>query len=244
VDLSQSEQPVCLLTGASGALGTAFVARFSDRFQIAGVHWQREIAADTQDAWTVDPLMPTRPVDRAIFAIRSDLLRPGQIERVVELTLAHFGRIDVVVNAAGMAFWGPLLSSPGLVEHASDQFEVNALVPLRLIAAVADQCWRSRADENRRRNRSIVNVSSTAGVWVYAGRGQSVYSASKSALNTMSMHLADELATIGIRVNVLAPDSFPDPVPTDAVADGIAHLVDGAGTGQILVIDTAGERLI
>jgi len=242
------DRPVCLLTGASGTLGEAFCRRYSEQFRIVGVHRSRDLSVDNQDSWTVDPLAPAgrhtgadRPAE-GVFAVRADLAEPEAIDRVVELALARFGRIDSVVNAAGMALWGPVLTSPQVVDMAAEQLMLNTLVPLRLVRGVAQRFWRNRAGENRAGNRCVVNVSSAAGLWVYPGRGQSVYSASKSALNTMSMHLADELSPIGIRVNVLAPESFPDPVPALAVVEALADLITGDDTGQIVLVDQAGAR--
>ncbi len=54
-----------------------------------------------------------------------------------------------------------------------------------------------------------MNISSTAGIYIYPGHGQSIYSASKAALNYLSMHMGDEFSSIGVRVNALAPTSFP-----------------------------------
>jgi len=246
VDLSN--QPVCLLTGASGTLGTALCARMTSSHRIAGVHLDREIRADTQHAWAVDPLAeptdPHKPPDHAVFAIRADLRERADVDRVVELTLARFGHIDVVINAAGLAVWGEVLASQDLVARAHEQLTVNVLAPLWMVAAIVDRSWRHQPNENRRRNRSVVNVSSTAGVWVHRGRGQSVYAASKSAQNTLSLHLADELATIGVRVNSVAPDSFPEAVPTELVASAIAQLADARESGQLIVVDRTGINAI
>ena len=242
------DRPVCLLTGASGTLGEAFCRGYAEQFRIVGVHRSRVLSVDNQDSWTVDPLAASGPLaetdrlGRGVFAIRADLAEPEAVDRVVELALARFGRIDSVVNAAGMALWGPVLTSPHVVDRAAEQFAVNTLVPLRLVQAVVQRFWRDRAGENRASNRCVVNVSSAAGLWVYQGRGQSVYSASKSALNTLSMHLADELRPIGIRVNVLAPDSFPDPVPVLAVIEALSELISGDATGQIVLVDQAGAQ--
>jgi NAD(P)-dependent dehydrogenase (short-subunit alcohol dehydrogenase family) len=167
--------------------------------------------------------------------IAADLTHPGAVERVVETTLAEFGRIDLLVNAAGIAVWGEILGWH-VVESALEQVSLNALVPLQLAAEVANQFWADQPDENRKFNRNIVNVSSSAGVYVYPDRGQSVYAASKAALNHVTCHMAYEFAAIGIRANALAPDAFPYIVPTEVVAAHIEALDEGHMTGEVVVL--------
>ena len=67
---------VCLLTGASGTFGRAFMERFADRYHIAAVHHERPIDFATQDQVFVDPLRPDDEVptnDHAVYAMRADL---------------------------------------------------------------------------------------------------------------------------------------------------------------------------
>jgi NAD(P)-dependent dehydrogenase (short-subunit alcohol dehydrogenase family) len=83
-------------------------------------------------------------------------------------------------------------------------------------------------------------VSSTAGIFVYPGQGQSAYAASKAALNTFTLHLADELEMVGVRVNAVAPNSFPSIVAESEVVNAIAELDAGKLNGEILVVDADG----
>ena len=119
---------------------------------------------------------------------------------------------------------------------------MNAFVPLQLSMLVAKKFWNDRRDENRLMNRSVVNISSTAGHFIYPGSGQGLYSASKGALNYLTMHMADEFEAIGVRANALAPNSFPGLIPTESAADGIVKLAESAVTGKILILDEDGER--
>jgi NAD(P)-dependent dehydrogenase (short-subunit alcohol dehydrogenase family) len=228
---------VCLLTGAGGTLGTAFCRRFATRYQIVAVVRSRKPSEILMREYEFNPLLPdARRLPRApIFEIAADLTHPGAVEGVVATTLAEFGRIDVLVNAAAMAVWGNIRDGH-VVETALEQVFLNALVPLQLAAEVANQCWADQPDENRKFNRNIVNVSSSAGVYVYPDRGQSVYAASKAALNHVTCHLAHEFETIGIRANALAPDAFPYVVPTEVVAAHIEALDEGLMTGEVVVL--------
>jgi NAD(P)-dependent dehydrogenase (short-subunit alcohol dehydrogenase family) len=243
--MTRTAKKVCLFTGATGTLGSAFCARYADEYRIVAVSKTRA-PHDRGAAVLVDPLAPDAelPENRdALFAVRADLAAPGEISRVVELALARFDRIDLIVNAAALAVWSPLLASNRVVDTLADVLRLNVIVPLELATEVARRFWRDRDGENRRVGRNVVNLSSTAGIYVYPGQGQSGYSASKAALNLLSCHLADELAPIGVRVNALAPNSFPGRVETAAVADAIVRLDRGDQTGSVVVVDEDGESL-
>jgi NAD(P)-dependent dehydrogenase (short-subunit alcohol dehydrogenase family) len=96
--------------------------------------------------------------------------------------------------------------------------------------------------ENLARNRNVINISSTAGVYVYPDLGQSVYAATKAALNQLSYHLAAEFWDIGVRVNAIAPDSFPSRVQTGVVLDAIRRTDQGDRTGKVVIVDRLGTR--
>jgi NAD(P)-dependent dehydrogenase (short-subunit alcohol dehydrogenase family) len=233
-----------LLTGASGVLGETFCKMFAARYDIAAVYYQNLPKAPSQLQWFVDPLIPNAlaPEGRnPVFAIQADLRQEADLRRVVEVTLARFGRIDFLVNAAVFSFWAPILDGDGLQKNFHHQLDVNLFVPLRLSTLVAEKFWKNRELENRQVNRSIINISSTAGLYIYPDQGQSVYSASKAALNYLTLHMAEEFSAIGVRANVLAPTSFPDLIRTEAAADGIRRLSESDDNGKILVLNVQGE---
>jgi NAD(P)-dependent dehydrogenase (short-subunit alcohol dehydrogenase family) len=242
-----NDRKVCLLTGASGALGSAFCRLYRDRYQIAAVFRTRTPQPPSQLSRWIDPLDPLRTLSEnanQVFAIQADLTDDGEVQRIAELTLARFGRVDLLVNAAVHSIWAPIVGSAVLRESVERQFQVNALVPLRLATELAETFWRDRDQENRVIGRNVVNVSSIAGIYVYPGQGQSVYSASKAALNNLTCHLASEFAAFGVRVNATAPDSFPSLVSTERVAESIVRLDEGEMNGQILVLTAEEERVI
>jgi NAD(P)-dependent dehydrogenase (short-subunit alcohol dehydrogenase family) len=236
---------VCLFTGAGGALGEMFCRMFGAHYDIVAVLGRRVPQIVTQHQWWVDPLMPNAPLVEnrsGVYAIQADLTDEADLRRVVEVTLARFERIDVLVNAAAVGFWAPMLDGGQLLETAQQQFETHVILPLRLSTLIADYFWRDREAENRQYNRAVVNISSTAGIYIYPGFGQSIYSASKAALNYLSMHMGDEFNNIGVRVNALAPTSFPSLIPTEIAAEGIRRLAESDANGRILILDVNGER--
>lgn len=233
----RSDKRVCLLTGAGGRLGTAFCTTCRGDYEIVAVHGTRRPPVPDQHARHVDPLDPGAALperDRPVFAIAADLTADGEIERVVELALARYGRVDLLVNAAVHAIWAPIVDAGALLASVDRQLETNVAVPLRLSAALAAASWRDRRAENLAANRSIVNLSSLAGAHVFPGQGQSVYAASKAALDMLTRHMALEFAAFGVRVNALAPDSFPTRVATERVVAEILALDRGSDSGAVI----------
>jgi NAD(P)-dependent dehydrogenase (short-subunit alcohol dehydrogenase family) len=230
---------VCLLTGASGSLGNAFIERYASQYRIFAVHHRNAIAFATQDQQFVDPLQPQREIQangHAVYAIRADLSKRHEIDRVVAEVATRFERVDLLINAAAVRYFSPLLK-PGALDWTESLFEINLQAPLRLSVGVAQALWRSNPEENLQLNRNIINLSSTAGLLVYPDLGQALYGTSKAALNHLTYHLASEFWDIGVRVNAIAPNTFPGIVPTGRVLEAIAAFDAGSQTGEVLRLD-------
>lgn len=238
---------VCLLTGASGQLGNTFCQRFANRYDIAAVWLRQPPIFGTADQEVIDPLreqIHSRENAHRIMAIRADVTQPDGITSVVDHVLARFGGVDLLVHAAGYRHWAPILSGSSLLESFEHQFAVNVKAPLALTTEIGRRFWAGRTYENQAANRNVVIITSIAGVQTYLGSGQSVYAASKAAMNHLTRHISAELQGLGVRANGIAPNTFPGIIHTEAVADAIVRL-DGASTsGAILVIDQGGEYWI
>lgn len=227
---------VCLLTGASGSLGTAFIERYATKYRIIAVHHANPVHFATTGQRFVDPLAPTEPVAAnadAVYAIRADLCQIEDVDRLMEEVIANFDNIDLLINAAALRRWSALVA-PGAVDVTEQVLRTNVVAPLRLSVAIAQRLWQADPADNERKRRNIINVSSSAGLFVYPDLGQAVYATSKAALNHLTYHLASELWNIGIRVNAVAPDSFPTRVSMERVLETIIDLDSGAQTGQVI----------
>lgn len=239
--------PVCLLTGASGRLGTQFCQLYGHRYRIVAVHCSRPVHQPAEMSWHVDPFNPgvrQRIEGRDVATLQADLSDPAQIPRVVDFALERFGRVDLLVNAAAIVRRVSLAGGDGVAEHVTAMLDMNAVVPLRLAVELARRFWRERTEENAAFNRSVVNVSSTSGAYIYSNAGQSGYGASKAALNMLTCHLAEEFAAFGVRANTVAPDSFPERVTTASVCDAIARVAAGDMNGRMLLLEPSGESVV
>jgi len=240
-------RPVCLLTGAAGRLGTAFCRAYAGAYAIAAVHHRAPLFVPSQHGRYVDPLQASATLPEnahPVFAIQADLEQEDQLEKVVRATLEHFGKIDLLVNLAYHSVWQTLLASERMLADMERQFRMNVAIPARLAVLCAHAFWASRPAENAHANRSIVNLSSTSGLRIYPAQGQSVYAASKAALNHLTRHMAHEFADFGVRVNAVAPTRFPGLVATERVALAIHQCATGHINGAIYAMDVDGERLL
>ena len=232
---------VCLLTGAAGRLGSVFCNSVANEYQIIAVYRRRPLESTSlEDA---DSGTKAHESFRSILPVQADLTIAADRQRVVDVALDKCGRIDLVLNCAVHSIWAPMLDTDRSIDSASLQFQLNVIVPLQLSVLCARKYWRDRKIENLKENRNIVNVSSIAGSRVYPKLGQGVYASSKAALNQLSRHMADEFGEIGIRVNALAPNSFPRILPTLKVFQSLIKLDRGAMTGRVLILDRENEWL-
>ncbi len=178
---------VALITGGSRGLGAGIV----DALLEAGfcVETCSRTRTDTVQSWEADP----RNQGRFHFTA-ADVSDGDQAERCVKDAAIRWGRIDVLVNNAGVAREGVI----GLfTDDALDQ-----VVDLNLKGTVYVTRAASRV-MLARRSGAIVNISSVVGLSGY--RGLSVYAATKAALDGFTRSLARELGSRGITVNSIAP---------------------------------------
>ncbi|MFI6481043.1 SDR family NAD(P)-dependent oxidoreductase [Nonomuraea sp. NPDC050663] len=151
----------------------------------------------------------------AVTVVAADVCAPGAPERVVAATTAAFGRLDAVVNNAGLARFGRLETIDPAVFDA--MFAVNVRAPADLIRCALPQL--------RARRGAVVNISSVGGALSMPGR--SFYGATKAALNSLTRSLARELAP-DVRVNAIMPGPVQTPMWSETGLDeaGVRNLRD------------------
>lgn len=232
-----------MLTGAGGTLGNTFCRQYARDYDIVAVCRHRVPAAASQFDSYVDPLDPGADVDAGrVYVVQTDLEKEGEIEHLVDLVLARYGRVDLLVNNAAVSAFHPpsMVDGDAAIDDIARYYALNVGVPMRLAVRLAQRFWTSRAAENRAENRNVVNVSSLSGSKVYGG-SQAVYASSKAALNHLTRHMAAEFDSFGVRVNGLAPNAFPGVVSTESVAAALVRLDQESVTGKILAVDADPE---
>ena len=189
---------VVLVTGSSSGIGLATALHFGRLGDevYAGVR-NLSIATELAGAIEAEKL--------AIRPITLDVDDPASVTRTVGEVLARSGRVDVLVNNAGIGGGGPIEDVP--VDWVKSLFETNYLGAIRMIQAILPGM-------RARRSGAIVNVSSIAGRLAIAGHGH--YSAVKHALEAVSEALAQEVHAFGIRVALVEPGVVVTPIFTKA----------------------------
>ena len=107
---------VCVFTGASGRLGTDFIKRYRQDYDIVAVYHSQAPEGISQERWIVNPLDPGADIPEnhdAVFAVSADLVSDTEIKRVAELALARFGRVNLLVNGAVAFARQPIVGSAG-----------------------------------------------------------------------------------------------------------------------------------
>lgn len=209
-DLFSLNGRTALVTGGSRGLGLEIAQGLGEaeaRVAIAArrKEWLDE-AAQTLRALEIEPLILT-----------ADVTSPPDVARMVETVTNEFGRIDILVNAAGRTWGAPSTEMP--LDRWREVMETNATGTFLMCQAVG------RGMIERAYGR-IINVASVAGL---AGSPPEIleavgYSASKGAIIAITRDLAVKWARHGVTVNAVAPGFFPTRMSEKVIARVGQHL--------------------
>jgi 3-oxoacyl-[acyl-carrier protein] reductase len=177
---------VAVVTGASKGIGAAIAERFGQEGASVVVHY----ASDRKGAEKVVAAIEKAGADA--IAVQGDLSEPDDVVRVFEAAGDAFGKIDVLVNNAGVYEFLPI--EQVTLAHFRKIFDLNVL---GLLLATREAVKRMNGSG------SIINISSMAGEMPVANGA--VYCASKAAVDAVTQSLAQELGARSIRVNSLQP---------------------------------------
>jgi NAD(P)-dependent dehydrogenase (short-subunit alcohol dehydrogenase family) len=201
---------VVLVTGASSGIGLATARAFAERGD--------RVYASVRDGRGREAVQGAAVAAGApIQAVTLDVTDDASIAAAVDGIVSAAGRIDVLVNNAGISHVGAVETAPDDVWRRL--FEVNVLGPVRMVRAVLPSMRAAGAG-------TIVNVSSANGRAPAAFGAP--YSASKAALDAVSEVLLHELEPFGIRVAVVAPGQFDTAIFGKLQADLTASLDPGS----------------
>jgi NAD(P)-dependent dehydrogenase (short-subunit alcohol dehydrogenase family) len=184
--VEKTSVPLAIVTGASSGIGRATARRLAaDGFAVAAVGRDAEALADV-----------CRDIEQRggrAASVAADVTATEAPERIVQGALALAGRIDALVNAAG------IIATGGVAETSDENWDVmmdvNVRAPFRMIRAAVEHLAARRG--------AIVNVSSVAGVRAFPNLAS--YCVSKAAVDQLTRVAALDLAPRGVRVNAVNP---------------------------------------
>lgn len=180
---------VAIVTGGGGGIGGATVDLFCREGATVA-------AVDSDEAAARRVTGEVDPSGERVLALGADLARESEAERVVRRTVERFGRLDVLVNAAGVRLYGPI------TEATAESWEW--ILGVNLLGAA--YCSKFAVPAMARGGGgSIVHVSSANGVVARPNMAQ--YDATKAALLGLTRAMACDHADRGIRVNAVCPGS-------------------------------------
>ncbi len=213
-----------LITGGATGMGRAIALRLAREGVDIAVNYSRseKEALETKSAVEACGVKG--------ITSQADVAHDGQVRGMVAATIEAFGRLDILVNSAGMTYFVELPDLEGLKEEHWDRI-------MGVNVRGVFQCCRAAAVELRRRKGCIVNITSVAGI---TGMGSSIaYAASKAAEISVTKSLARVLAP-EVRVNGIAPGI----VMTRWVAGKEEHVkryAEGTPLGRIAEADDIAE---
>jgi NAD(P)-dependent dehydrogenase (short-subunit alcohol dehydrogenase family) len=195
---------VAIVTGAGRGIGRAHALALA----AAGAHVVVNDLGGTLSGEGSD-LTPAEQVVAEIRTVAGEAIADGEnvadfagARRLVEHAIAELGRLDIVVNNAG------ILRDRMLVNMAEDEWDAVIAVHLKGHFSVTHHAaahWRERAKAGEQLRARVINTSSPSGL--FGNVGQTNYGAAKAGIAAFTLIAAQELARYGITVNCLAPNA-------------------------------------
>jgi NAD(P)-dependent dehydrogenase (short-subunit alcohol dehydrogenase family) len=217
-----NEQKVVIITGASQGIGAALVRAYRDRnFRV--------VATARSIKESADP---------GILAVPGDISRSETADNIVRQAIERFGRIDSLVNNAGV-----FLAKP-FIEFTQEDFDHNMGVNVGGFFHITQ---RAAAEMLKQGSGHIVNITTSLVDQPIAGMPAALASLTKGGLNSVTKGLAMEFAQSGVRVNAVSPGIIKTPMhaPETHAALSSLHPVGRMGdirdiVDAVLYLETAG----
>ena len=226
---------VALVTGASSGIGHATARALASQGATVALVARRQ---DRIEALVAE----IEATGGTALAIGADITERAHAEAAVATTVERLGRLDILINNAGVMILGPAVDSD--VDQWEQMIDINQKALLYVTKAALPHLHKAAADDTRG-VADIVNISSIAGR--SASANYSVYNMTKFGVNGFTEALRQELATSHVRVGVLEPgavktelndhheakikeeiDAFfasIEPLEADDIADGVTYMV-------------------
>ncbi|MGH7181471.1 MAG: SDR family NAD(P)-dependent oxidoreductase [Nitrospiraceae bacterium] len=190
--MQRLKDKVAIVTGSSSGIGKAIALRF-------GAEGAKVIVTARRMALCEQTAAQIKKSGGEAWALQTDVADESQVERLIKETVKHYGRVDVLVNNAGVIAGGRL------AETTTKAFDAVMNVNLR---GTFFCCRAGFMQMKRQGGGTIINMSSVAGVQAWAGTG--TYSASKHGIMALTKSLADEGRPYHIKVTAICPGGVAD----------------------------------
>lgn len=204
------EGKIVVITGASSGLGEATARHLSalGATVVLGARRLERIEALAQE------LAGQEGRTGKAMAVQTDVTQSGQVKKLVEAAVAAYGRIDVMINNAGLMPHSPLERLK--IDDWDRMIDVNIKGVLYGIAAALPYMQQQKSGH-------IINVSSVAGHKVRPG--SAVYAATKHAVRALSEGLRQEVKPYNIRTTVISPGAVATELPNSITEADVADSV-------------------
>jgi len=202
---------VWLITGCSTGFGRALA--------IEVLAQGYSVAVASRNINDVEDIVSRYP--ETALAVSLDVTSGTEIAAAVEKTIAHFAQIDVLVNNAGIGYFGAIEESEEA--EVRRMFEINVFGLAKMIQEVLPHM-------RKRRIGHILNIASIGGLRSFPGVG--FYNATKYAVDGLSESLSKELAPLGIKVTIIAPSGFRTDWAGRSAKDSNIKIADYATTAE------------
>ncbi len=192
---------VVVITGGGSGLGAASAQEFSR-------HGARAVLIDLPSSPAPDVL---KTLERDGMFTPADVTSEAQVSEAIANAIAKFGSIHVLINCAGIAIGERTLGrqGPASLKRFSKVIEVNLIGTFNVTRLAAAEMAKNQPNQDGERG-VIINTASVA---AFEGQiGQAAYSASKGGVVAMTLPIARDLASIGVRVCTIAPGTFETPM--------------------------------
>jgi NADP-dependent 3-hydroxy acid dehydrogenase YdfG len=216
---------VALVTGASSGIGEATARALAAQGATVAVVARRKARLDALTA------------DIGGLVIQADVTDREQASAAVERTVEALGRLDIVVNNAGVMLLGPIVDAP--IEEWDRMIELNLKGLLSVAHAALPHLLRA-AEREPRRVADLVNVSSVAGRRVGAGGG--IYQLTKHGVGTFSEALRQEVTARHVRSSLIEPGATRSELVTHVREEVRSQLP--AGVEEILGAEDVADAIL
>ncbi|MBX4926502.1 SDR family NAD(P)-dependent oxidoreductase [Rhizobium binae] len=203
-----SQQKVAIITGASQGIGEALVKAYRDRgYNVVAT--SRSIKQNS---------------DTGVHAVAGDIAKAETAERVVREAIDRFGRIDALVNNAGVFVAKPF------VDFTQEDFDLNFGVNISGFFHITQRAAKVMLQQG---SGHIVNITTSLVNQPIAGVPAALASLTKGGLNSVTQELAIEFARTGVRVNAVSPGIIKTPMHAPETHEAMSALHPVGRMGEI-----------